>query len=204
MRSLIALLALVPVTACAALMPPSPERVQPVAGQPTAVADSSTNRLPQRNEQARVVFTAGPSGEPTYLVGWVHTLRADTLILVRGLQVDTVKLGGNRQLQVVVRQRSHSRLGAIVGFSVGAVAGAVIGNATYKECPPPRNLVDPCALLNDRSSNVLGGFVLGGAAGGVLGLAIGSAFITQEWGTVTLPPAAVSVGPGRVGLRMTF
>ena len=205
MRSLVPLLALVPVSACAPLMAPSPERVQPAAGQPTAGADSSTNRLPRRNERARVVFPAGPSGEPTYLVGWVHTLRADTLILVRGLQVDTVKLGGSRQLQVVVRQRSHAKLGAIVGFGVGAVAGAVIADAAYEPCPAPRNMVDVvCSMVNDRGSAAAGGLLLGGLAGGLLGWAIGSAFITQEWGTVTLPPAAVTVGPGRVGLRVTF
>ncbi len=205
MRSFIALVALVPVSACAPLMPSSPERVQPAPGQATANADSAMNRVPRRNERARVVFPAGPSGQPTYLVGWVHSLRADTLILVRGLQVDTVKLGGGRQVQVVVRQRSHGRLGALVGFGAGAVAGAVIADAAYEPCPAPRNMVDvTCSLVNDQGSAVGGGMLLGGLAGGLLGWAIGSAVVTPEWGTVTLPPAAVSVGPGRVALRVAF
>ncbi len=201
MRALIAMLASLPLAACtmatkqAATVAPTP-----LAGAST-LTDTFVHRMPQRNERVRVVFDSGPTRSQAMLEGWLYSLRADTLVLVRGPQVDSVMLRKGRRLQVVTGDRGHGASGLVIGGLAGTVAGAIIGAASYQPCTP--GPWAPC-LFNGRGLVIAGGATLGLLAGGLAGWLIGVSIRTQDWGTVELPIAAVSIGPTGVRVRASY
>ncbi len=200
MRTILVLLAVVPVAACVTVMPPGPEPTRTAPAEIVSGSDNSTHRLPRRNDRARVVFPAGPSGRPGYVVGWVYSLKADTLVLARGPQVDTILLRGGRQLQVAVGSTGAGATGATIGGVVGGVIGAVVGVSSYSPCT---SSYTPC-VFKERSQYAAFIATLGGGAGALVGYLVGSSVRTEQWETIELPPASLNFRPSGVSLRISF
>jgi len=205
MRSLIALLTFVPLAACTyGGFKPSPTAPASAPASSPAPVDRSAARAPHRNERVRVLFSATATQPQRFLSGRLVRLSADTVFLTRGLglQVDTVVLGAERQLQVVVRSRTQARAGAMYGLLAGALAGGIVGAATYQPCTETGFAA--CIAATTQGENMAGGALLGGVLGAVIGSAIGSGMRTEEWGTVDFGGHVISVRPTEVGVRIAF
>jgi hypothetical protein len=201
MRSSIGLLLVAPLAACATTMTANQGSNLAAPGA-AARADTIVNRLPRRDEPVRIVFPATATQPQRTLTGNFRRLTGNTVIVARGIQADTVRLGDGQQLQVVTRSRGHGGKGALIGTIAGAVVGGVAAAAAYTPCTS-----EPlaCGLFYpSQGAQVLGGAVLGAGAGALVGWLVGSGTHTEEWGTVNLQAVGVSVRPAGLGVRISF
>jgi len=201
MRACLALLIVVPLSACA-----SASGGGQLTRTPPAVAHAPVANLPERGQHVRVVFAAVPGQPERNRDGYLYRLTPDTLIMARGVVADTVLLGEGRQLQVVVRSRNRGRAGALLGMTGGALIGAVMGSAAYEPCVATGGMFDmSCMFAPTQGEMAAGGAILGGLAGGLAGYVIGSAIRTEEWGTVPLGRGVrVGVTPAAIALRVAI
>lgn len=118
--------------------------------------------------------------------GSVVAASSDTLLFQSAAATTPVAIGTPNiiKLEVARGQQTHKARGALIGFVIGASAGAVLGAATYKE-PECHEIV--CSILPDtRSFEATLGAVLLGGAGAIVGALIG-ARPTDTWVPVAVP-----------------
>ena len=86
------------------------------------------------------------------------------------------------KLEIARGQHTNRARGAMLGFLIGAGAGAVLGAATYKksECS------DFCVVPDSRSFDATVGAILLGSVGAVVGALMGS-HPTPTWVPVAVP-----------------
>ena len=120
-----------------------------------------------------------------------RALRADTLVL------DTTEcpLASVTHLDVSRGQKSHARLGAVIGFLTGALSGAVIGFSLGDD--PPFLSGKPFPFSAENKAAI--GFLLGGGGGAIIGWQIGKAVHGEQWEEVPLERLQVSLVPQRDG-----
>jgi hypothetical protein len=106
----------------------------------------------------------------------------DTLTLAR-TEIDRFEVSGS--------SKSHTGHGALIGLSIGAAAGFMVGFASYKECAS-----DSFGCIGAPVSASASGLT-GAAPGGLLGAAVGALFgslaRTEKWVTVTPHSAGLSI-----------
>ena len=164
--------------------------------------------LPAQQVGQRVRITASrydlhqQTGQVLAMNGDTLTVRLDGFRTVRFRQTaatDTLVLSRFAIDQLEVRARGGHRTGrgALIGGSIGVVAGFVIGVATYKECTPEQSVA--CAFYipqTQAEAGVLGAGALGLVCAGV-GALIGAFSTGEEWHDVKirrLPPQRVGLG----------
>jgi hypothetical protein len=105
---------------------------------------------------------------------------------------DTIKLSRASVRRLEVRQATyrHPWKGLGLGALAGAVSVGTIAAATFKPCH--------CfSSFDSRSAVAYFGAVEGGFIGGLVGVAIGAAVVTDEWVGVELAsPLRVGIEPG--------
>lgn len=160
-----------------------------LAASHAAAQRPATDTLPVAG--ARVRVSAPPSRR---VVGTVLAYRADTLLLGRpnrsAAETTAVPLAAVRRLEVSVGKRRRLLKGALVGLTGGAAAGALLGAVTYSDAPSRcyRGGEEvPCFISLDfgRGFSAMAGGVLVGAAGLVIGLAVGARRV-DRWEAVEL------------------
>ena len=119
-----------------------------------------------------------------------RVLRADTLVL----GTTECPLASVTHLDVSRGQKSHARLGAVIGFLTGALSGAVIGFSLGDD-PPFFGEPFPFSARNKAAI----GFLLGGGGGAIIGAQIGKAVHGEQWEEVPLERLRVSLTPLRDG-----
>jgi len=203
MRALLAFLVLTPLAACATISGAG-RAAAPAIPAPTEADRTDTVRsAPRPGAEVRFVFPAAGAAPVEYRYGQLQRMAGDTVVMVwefvRGRttysRLDTLILGGGRQLQVVAGRHGNGRTGFFLGFLVGmGVGGAIGSNCTASSGFVP-NL---CPLA------VVSGLVGGGFLGGGVGWVIGKLILIEDWRTV--PVGAVRSRPGsiQVGLRTSF
>ncbi|MGA2384595.1 MAG: hypothetical protein ABSG61_14305 [Gemmatimonadales bacterium] len=198
MRALVALLFLSPLVACATVAGAG-RAAAPATPAAALAADTFITRLPEPNQRVRVIIPANDTVSQWTMVGAFRQLTGDTLVLrvpqARAGALDTVRLGGGRQLQVVVGHHDDGRAGFFLGFLIGMGVGGVLGSNCTASSGFVPNL---CPLA------VAGGLVGGGFLGGAAGWAIGRAIVTEDWRTARVGAVRSSARPTWLGLRVSF
>ena len=120
-----------------------------------------------------------------------RALRADTLIL----ETTECPLASVTHLDVSRGQKSHARLGTVIGFLTGALSGAVIGFSLGDDRPLFGEEPFPFSAENKAAI----GFLLGGGGGAIIGWQIGKAVHGEQWEEVPLERLRVSLAPQRDG-----
>ncbi len=204
MRTAIRLFLLAPLAACATGGATHKSLAGPGANPPASAPrpDTTLQRIPQRNERVRVVFPATATQPQRYVSGHLQRLTTDTAVIAHGLVMDTVALGGGRQLQAVVRSRGRTWSGVAIGVFAGGTLGGILASAAYKPCTSTEFF--GCLMYPSQGMQTAGGFVLGGLLGGVIGGAIGGGMRTEEWGTVPITRTRVSVRPAQLSVSVRF
>lgn len=88
------------------------------------------------------------------------------------------------RLEVSTGRRRQWWQGGLVGLGVGAIIGAVAGNATHHECQQKGG--SSCYFASDRqSNNVLTGMAIMSVPGVVLGTGIGALVRSDKWADST-------------------
>ncbi len=118
-------------------------------------------------------------------------LRGDALVL----ETTECPLASVTQLDVSRGQKSHTRLGAVIGSLTGALSGAVIGFSLGDD--PPFLSGEPFPFSAGNKAAI--GFFLGGLGGAIIGVQIGSGFHDEQWEEVPLERLSVSLAPQRDG-----
>ena len=154
------------------------------SGVPTEIA--AQEPLPSGSRVRVTALDCGLRGGVTEF----RALRADTLVL------DTTEcpLASVTHLDVSRGQKSHARLGAVIGFLTGALSGAVIGFSLGDD-PPLFGEPFPFSARNKAAI----GFLLGGGGGAIIGALIGKAVHGEQWEEVPLERLSVSLAPQRDG-----
>jgi hypothetical protein len=117
--------------------------------------------------------------------GNVAAATADTLVFqpaAREAGPFSIATPNIARLEVVTGQHSQKAKGAMVGFLVGAAAGAVLGAATYQK----PDCTGFCVYPDSRSFDAFVGGVLLGGVGAIVGAVMGS-HPTETWTPVAIP-----------------
>lgn len=154
-------------------------------------------------EGARVRVTSDVPVPGTRVTGTLTTLPGDSLRIERDGDAGPITFAATdvRTLERHAGTRHYAGTGAIVGGSIGAIAGAIgsiafCANFTLMGGDPE------CRGSDAAQAGALGG--LGGAAvGGLLGALVGSAISGPKWERVSATPAMVGGAPG-VALSWRF
>jgi hypothetical protein len=126
-----------------------------------------------------------------WLTGTVESLANDSLILL-GTRGDRVAFPVQlvRRLQVRASGQSNVRVWIGVGFTIGAVPGALLGATSGS------------FILDGTSESALAGAALFGAAGAGLGAILGMTLSGDRWEEISLPRSMVTLAPDRNGVRL--
>jgi hypothetical protein len=154
-------------------------------------------------EGTRVRVTSDVPVAGTRVTGTLTTLPGDSLRIERDGDAGPVTFAATdiRTLERHAGTRSHAGTGAIVGMTLGAVAGA-IGSIAFCANFTMMGSDPSCEGSAAAQAGALGG--LGGAAvGGLLGALIGSVISGPKWERVGATPAMVGAAPG-VALSWRF
>jgi hypothetical protein len=126
-------------------------------------------------------------------VGVVVSATHDTLSFRQDKQPSYTSIGTSDIQQLEIPQGTHTRKanGALYGFLIGAVSGAVLGAATHQSPPPcDPNVTLGCGFQNiletSRSEDAFIGGILLGGVGAIVGTLVGSRAV------VTWVPVAVA------------
>jgi hypothetical protein len=137
------------------------------------------------------------------VVGRLTWLRPDSIAITTGDSTIRYPMPHVRRFQVSQGERSHERIGAVIGLVVGAGVTYLIlerGGST--------SLCDQSANQDAASSGeCLGLTALGGAAGAGLGALIGQRIRTERWEDFSLSALQVGFTPSaglRLGLAVEF
>jgi hypothetical protein len=103
--------------------------------------------------------------------GTVQVVRGDTLVLAGGRPVAQADLS---RLDLSRGTRGHSRLGALLGFTVGGLIGYVAGSSAAERCEAQRTGFQFCF-------QELAGVLTGTLLGGLVGAVVGAQLRTDAW-----------------------
>lgn len=172
----------------------------------TVIASSAQN-APTLRTGDFVRITLPTMAEP--VTGTIIQVLPDTLLVrrVHLPRTGTAYRVGDPDLAVSIsaiieaeRRLSHQRgtvRGAALGGAIGLIAGSVVGYMSYEPCEPGLYGAGLCT----RQMAILGGAVLGTVPGLLLGAAIGSRTIIEQWERVDLQ-ARLSEGTGVGGVML--
>ena len=169
------------------------------AAQQAVSADSL-----KRGAQVRVLREQ-PGAPRVELRGALDRIAGDTVTLrVTSDRFESRVLDADHTLQVRTGRQAHTVRGLAIGAAVGAMAGLVIGGATYEACAD-------CIYDPGVGATVAGAAVLLGFLGAGIGAIIGASSGPETWALVPrssgmrigfTPPTPV--GPARVSLSVSF
>jgi len=127
-------------------------------------------------------------GRPaTPVVGTLQRLAQDTVeVLVDSTALRVITLGSGSKLEASNGSKGHGAVGAVVG----GLAGILVTSQAWQSC-------GEC-----ESGLPFGGVLVGAAGGGLLGLAVGSAFRSERWVVVETDGLRIVAGPAWLGLRV--
>ena len=139
------------------------------------------------------ILRSGGSSEPLQCTGHVLGVRVDTLRIGGvGYCSDLAGAGGNVTALRIRQQEGSRGTHAVVGFAIGAVSGAVLGQLFGPKCV----LEGPCAS-SFPSLGFTEGLVLGGFGGLVVGLLRDAG---EQWLEIPVPSVVrltgLNVHPG--------
>lgn len=126
-------------------------------------------------------------------VGVAVSATRDTLSFRHEKQPSYVSISTSDIQQLEIPQGTHTRKanGALYGFLIGAVSGAVLGAATHQgpaPCDNPFGCGLQGAFETSRSEDAFIVGVLGGVVGAIVGTLVGSRAV-ETWVPVTVPAA---------------
>ena len=115
--------------------------------------------------------------------GSVVSSTTDTIFFRPAKQSTPTALGAPNIVKLEVAHGTHTRVakGALLGFTFGALGGAVLAAATYNP-----GCDNSCLVIFDQGAAAAAGGVLGGLAGALAGW-IWGARPTDTWVPVTVP-----------------
>lgn len=175
----------------------------------TLVDVSSAQTEPQlvKGTRVRVIFPAADSQPARSVIGSLVRLERDTVVIWTSpvfasseMTTTTIALDRGRRLETVAPGHGHGRTGAGLGAVFGALAGAVIGSATWRPCT--KGLA--CVFYPTRGEHAAGGALAGAAGGALVGLVIGSSIRSGTWVPVHTAGLRVAVAPGAAGINVAF
>jgi hypothetical protein len=113
--------------------------------------------------------------------GRVISATSDTLVFLPHRTSNSTAISTPNIVKLEVSTGTHSNKlkGALLGFAIGAGAGAAIGSATYHPC-------SNCFDILGRGGNIAAGSIVGGLVGFAGGMVIGSR-PSDNWVPVAVP-----------------
>jgi hypothetical protein len=159
----------------------------------TSFTSATAQEQPPLEPGQRVRVTA-PDLAIHNQAGRFEAVRGDSLVLAGAVSTMTFPVASITRLEVSRARKSHTLIGAGIGFVVGALAGAAVG---------------PSAITGDISKGGarLFGAGIGALGGTVLGLAVGAISKSDRWEEVPLDRLRVSFAPqadGRFALMVSL
>lgn len=180
------------------------------AGSALCTRATAQGALPFNGAPVRVV-TLAANGQPERIVRGRFILLANDSVTLdvgkwpEGSRLRTFDLHDPWQLQVSSGRHSRLGTGAVVGAVFGAVVGGIIGAASYEPSPPCDSRDPFCGYLDfGRGGLALAGAFVGGGAGSLMGLVVGSQLHTTTWVPVRASRVHITLGPAGVGLHAEF
>ena len=172
-----------------------------------APAAAAQNAAPLgKGARVRVVIPAADGQPERYVAGSLVRLEGDTVVLASGglalAGVQTVALGRGRRLEVLASSHGHGGKGAVLGAAFGALAGVVVGAATWQPCPQQGGFA--CIVYPSQGTQMAGGAILGAAGGALVGLVIGASIRDARWVPLETAGVRVAVAAGAVGISVAF
>lgn len=162
-----------------------------------SVVNVAAAQAPAVSAGMRVRVTA-PQAHLKNQVTTVTEARGDSLTLsVRGGH-RTVAVSDITSLEISTGQRRRVVVDALLGFGAGAIAGGIIGAATYEECEADGFGIIGCAFLpQSRGHAATEGAIFLGAAGLVTGAIVGIFHRTDVWQRKL--PVSAAIRPSGAG-----
>jgi hypothetical protein len=148
--------------------------------------------------RVRIVKYEEP-GRPQYVVGRLVRLNGDTAVTDPG---GLFVLDERTRLEQSLGQQRKGFTGLAVGGAVGMVVGAIVGAAVWH--PTPCEGFGCVVPDVGRAGSAVAGGIVGSIVGGWSGYLVGSAIHGERWRRVRSGELKVAVGPGGIGLRLTF
>jgi hypothetical protein len=102
------------------------------------------------------------------------------------------------QLEVRYGGRSNAGRGALIGFGLGALSGAIVGYESYRQCTAL------CVFDPGPGADAVAGALVFGGAGALLGAVIGSVKHGGGWEAVSLGRARVALAPQGTSLTLSL
>ena len=150
---------------------------------PLTTIASQESPVLKRGDRVRV---RAPSVSGGPFIGTLVALETDSLVVQGGTSTRRLALASIAHLDISRGRRSHTVMGAGIGFLVGAGVGTVWILSSYGgggDCDP----VGPCIAL---ACAFLGG------GGAVVGAVTGALIRTERWAEVPLGHLRLSLTPG--------
>lgn len=166
----------------------------------------------EKGSQLRIRSQAA-EGMPVMVTnGYLDEMCLDYIILVDGFYNETIIIKDQiTKVEYLKSAKRHTLAGLMIGVLVGATTGAMIGQMAKPKSTGDLikdTYVAPIAKATATASMVL----LGSAAGGVIGFAIGAGSGSEEW--VVVPPVhpeapvaaagIAALATPRFGVRINF
>jgi hypothetical protein len=161
------------------------------------------------------IHTRAAEGLPVSVsVGLLNGRYDDRLILVDDFSNETaIRQDQIMKVEYLRGTRRHTLSGLLLGVLVGGAAGVLFHELTYTKPKPSDNwLIDGFVAPMAEGAAYGSALLIGSAAGGVIGIIVGSGSITEQWEVVPrVNPDAPIAGTGmtalstpRVGLRINL
>lgn len=164
--------------------------------------------------RVRVVIPAVDGQSKRYVPGELVRLAGDTVVLLTGwgtVGPDTLVYalgeGGGRRLERLTGRHGHRGTGVALGTAFGALAGGLIGAATWRPCTPQGS--DACLFStlisnSSREMQAAEGVLLGALGGALAGLVIGAVVRTETWEPLRTSGIRLGIAPGAVRISLPF
>ena len=173
---------------------------------------AQTDSTLARGARVRVVIPALDGQSVRYVPGALVRLVGDTVVILTGWRTvgaDTLVYvlgeGGGWRLERLTGSHGHRGTGVALGTAFGALAGGLIGVATWRPCAPQGS--DACffsGIYSSREMQTAGGVFLGAVGGALAGLVIGAVVRTETWEPLRTSGIRLGIAPGAVRIRLAF
>jgi hypothetical protein len=134
-----------------------------------------------------------------WLMGTLVTADEDSLGLRVADNAPSISVARRNVSQFEVSYPGHSNAGrgALIGLTIGALGGAIVGGVS-SECQPNK-----LCIVGPEAGAVVGAVLFGGA-GALLGAGIGAATRSDNWVSESLGRARVTLVPRGAGLALSL
>jgi hypothetical protein len=172
-----------------------------IAAAPAVASDAPPAPVAQGDRvrvflQARTSATSGVTTSKVITGEWLGSEAGQLRLRRKNGDVEAIDVSAVRRLEKHAGRRRATRRGAGIGFAVGSAAMTVflIAALTCEHCD-----------YGVGAGDVLGAVAITGAAGAVLGAAVGAPFKVDNWRAAVLPapPEVLGLKAGRVHWALT-